>query len=160
MEPADHPSLTLTQESAPDAATARAIEAGLDAYNESVVPYGDWAPLWIVGRDGAGSVQAGLRAITVYDWMFVIWLWVGAAHRGAGIGSRLLSRHVQLPGAQILRTARLPGIRATRQLSPGSCADMAVEDAVAGARSARAYCAAANDRHGSGRNFTMWASST
>ncbi|MGD0722693.1 MAG: GNAT family N-acetyltransferase [Roseiarcus sp.] len=105
MEPADHPSLTLTQESAPDAATARAIEAGLDAYNESVVPYGDWAPLWIVGRDGAGSVQAGLRAITVYDWMFVIWLWVGAAHRGAGIGSRLL--------ADAETTARTRGCRAS-----------------------------------------------
>jgi len=98
-------SLTLTQETAPDEATIRAIEGGLDAYNESVGAAWNVAPLWIVGRDESGTVQAGLRAITVFDWMFVVWLWVGQAHRGGGIGSRLL--------AQAEAIARARGCRAS-----------------------------------------------
>jgi GNAT superfamily N-acetyltransferase len=85
------PSLQLTPETAPDGTTARAISAGLDAYNNSIVPGGDWKPLWIVGRDGAGSVQAGLRGVTEFDWLFVVWLWVAEPYRGQGVGSRLLS---------------------------------------------------------------------
>ena len=107
MAPADPPALTLTQETAPDEATARVIDAGLDAYNESIVPYGDWGPLWIIGRDGAGAVQAGLRAVTVYDWMFVIWLWVAEAHRGAGIGSRLLAEAETIARARGCRASYL-----------------------------------------------------
>ncbi|MGA2045819.1 MAG: GNAT family N-acetyltransferase [Roseiarcus sp.] len=107
MEPADPPRLTLAQESAPDEAAKRAIEAGLDAYNESIAPYGDTAPLWMIGRDGAGAVQAGLRAVTGYDWMFVIWLWVGAAHRGAGIGSRLLAEAETIARARGCRASYL-----------------------------------------------------
>ena len=112
------PSLQLTPETAPDETTVRAISAGLDAYNDSIVPGADWKPLWIVGRDGAGSVQAGLRGVTEFDWLFVVWLWVAEPHRKPGVGSRLLSgarsararaamfaqrpRHVQLPGAGVL----------------------------------------------------------
>jgi GNAT superfamily N-acetyltransferase len=82
--------LVLTPESSPDAATSRAIEAGLDAYNDAIAPYDNLTPLWIVGRDGVGAVQAGLRAVTVYDWLFVQRLWVAAPYRRQGIGSRLL----------------------------------------------------------------------
>ena len=85
------PPLQLTQETAPDEATARAISAGLEAYNNSIVPGGKWEPLWIVGRDDAGSVQAGLRGVTEFDWLFVVWLWVGEGYRRQGVGSRLLS---------------------------------------------------------------------
>ena len=83
--------LQLTSETAPDQATARAISAGLDAYNDSMAPGGNWKPLWIVGRDDAGSVQAGLRGVTDYDWLFVVWLWVAEPYRKQGVGSRLLS---------------------------------------------------------------------
>ena len=85
------PSLQLTPETAPDETTARAISAGLETYNNSIVPGGDWKPLWIVGRDGAGSVQAGLRGVTEFDWLFVVWLWVAEPYRKQGVGSRLLS---------------------------------------------------------------------
>lgn len=93
MDPTNKASdlLTLTPETSPDEATARAIEAGLDAYNDSIAPYDNLTPLWIVGRDGAGAVQAGIRAITAYDWMFVQWLWVAEPFRRKGIGSQLLS---------------------------------------------------------------------
>ena len=83
--------LRLVPEAEPDAATARTIEAGLDAYNDSIAPGGDWNSLWIIGRDEAGSPRAGLRGVTAYDWLFVIWLWVAEEHRRQGVGSRLLS---------------------------------------------------------------------
>jgi GNAT superfamily N-acetyltransferase len=83
--------LLLTTETEPDQATAHAISDGLDAYNNFTVPGGDWKPLWIVGRDGAGSVQAGIRGVTEFDWLFVIWLWVAEPFRRQGVGSRLLS---------------------------------------------------------------------
>jgi GNAT superfamily N-acetyltransferase len=83
--------LLLTTETEPDQATSHAISEGLGEYNNSTVPGGDWKPLWIVGRDGAGSVQAGLRGVTEFDWLFVIWLWVAEPFRRQGVGSRLLS---------------------------------------------------------------------
>jgi GNAT superfamily N-acetyltransferase len=83
--------LLLTTETEPDPATAHSISDGLDAYNNSIVPGGDWKPLWIVGRDGDGSVQAGIRGVTEFDWLFVIWLWVAEPYRRKGVGSRLLS---------------------------------------------------------------------
>jgi GNAT superfamily N-acetyltransferase len=81
----------LTTETEPDQATAQAISDGLAEYNNSMVPGGDWKPLWIVGRDSAGSVQAGIRGVTEFDWLFVIWLWVAEPFRRHGVGSRLLS---------------------------------------------------------------------
>jgi hypothetical protein len=55
--------LLLATEAEADQATAHAISEGLGEYNNSVVPGGNWKSLWIVGRDGAGSVQAGLRGV-------------------------------------------------------------------------------------------------
>jgi GNAT superfamily N-acetyltransferase len=83
--------LRLALEAHPDKTTVEAIEEGLAAYNEQLAPGGRWAPLWLVGRDSAGAVQAGLKAITEYDWLFVNWLWVAEPYRRQGIGSRLLS---------------------------------------------------------------------
>ena len=83
--------LLLTTETEPDKATAHAISNGLDVYNNSAVPGGDWKPLWIVGRDGTGTVQAGLRGVTEFNWLFVNWLWVAEPFRRQGVGSQLLS---------------------------------------------------------------------
>jgi GNAT superfamily N-acetyltransferase len=82
--------LTLTPETSVDEATSRAIEAGLDAYNDSIAPCDNQSPLWIVGRDSVGAVQAGIRGLTLFDWLFVQWLWVAESHRRQGIGSQLL----------------------------------------------------------------------
>ncbi len=83
--------LQFSRETEPDEATAHAISSGLDEYNDSIVPHAGWTPLWVVGRDEAGNAQAGLRGVTFYNWLFVHWLWVGAARRRQGIGSRLLA---------------------------------------------------------------------
>src|SRR5208282_4730846 len=82
--------LQLTTELEPDKAAIHTIEEGLISYNERLAPGGGWKPLWIVGRDAAGDVQAGLRGVTAYNWLFVEWLWVAEPYRRQGFGSRLL----------------------------------------------------------------------
>jgi len=55
------PVLTLAAEAAPDEATVRAIETSLNNHSASIGLKSDWSPRWIIGRDDAGSVQAGIR---------------------------------------------------------------------------------------------------
>lgn len=84
--------LTVTEEDKADEAVAKTIANGLDAYNEATFgPYGD-ARLWLVGRDSAGTVQAGVKAITYWQWLFVEWLWIAEGYRRRGLGSWLLER--------------------------------------------------------------------
>ncbi|MDQ0775176.1 GNAT superfamily N-acetyltransferase [Streptomyces aurantiacus] len=46
--------------------------------------------VWALGPDG--EVAGGLVGHTWTTWLHVAYLWVDARHRGAGLGSRLLSR--------------------------------------------------------------------
>jgi GNAT superfamily N-acetyltransferase len=87
----DH-SLALAEENDPDHETIDAIGQGLHAYNTAIAGPGEWTPLWIVGRDDAGRVKAGLRARSSWNWLFVDWLWVAEPHRRRGLGSQLLLR--------------------------------------------------------------------
>ena len=84
--------LAVSPETAPDAATIRAIADGLEAYNRRFAPQADWTPRWFVGRDSNGAVQAGLRYVLAYEWAFVHWLWVAEPYRRQGVGSELLCR--------------------------------------------------------------------
>jgi GNAT superfamily N-acetyltransferase len=84
--------LTLAPEAAPDEATVRAIAAGLAAHDAGFAPRVDWTPRWIIGRDGGGAVQAGVRYLIGFDWLFLHWLWVAEPYRRQGIGSRLLAQ--------------------------------------------------------------------
>jgi GNAT superfamily N-acetyltransferase len=74
-----------------DEASERKISEGLDAYNDEVAPPRNWAPLWIVGRDDLGEAQAGLRAVTFFDWLSISLLWVAEPFRRKGVGSRMLA---------------------------------------------------------------------
>lgn len=68
------------------------IGDGLDAYNVGEAgPYNDQA-LWVVARDEAGVVQAGLKGKIEYSWLFVDWLWVSPPCRKSGLGTRLLRK--------------------------------------------------------------------
>jgi GNAT superfamily N-acetyltransferase len=82
--------LRLAPEADPDKDTVHSIEAGLIAYDERLAPGAAWQPLWIIGRGGDGAVQAGLKGVTAYNWLFVEWLWVAEPYRHRGVGSRLL----------------------------------------------------------------------
>jgi GNAT superfamily N-acetyltransferase len=86
------PSLAFAAEAAPDEATVRAIEAGLNTHSASIGLKTDWSPRWIIGRDHAGGVQAGIRFVLAFDWLFVNWLWVADSYRKRGIGSRLMAQ--------------------------------------------------------------------
>jgi hypothetical protein len=97
--------LTLTPETAVDEATSRAIEAGLDAYNDSIAPCDNQSPLWIVGRDSIGAVQAGIHGVTLFDWLFVRWLWVAERHRRRGVGSNYCWAPKQSPESGVVPPA-------------------------------------------------------
>ena len=83
-------SLHFTVEDHVDETTSDAIVGGLSAHGNAVQPGGRWKPIWIVARDGAGDLKAGLRGVLVYNYLFVEWLWVDEAYRKQGVGSRLL----------------------------------------------------------------------
>ncbi len=86
------PTLTVKEEAEPDPATIAAIGEGLDAHN---LPFGGphvVRPLWLIGRDRAGVVKAGLKAATHWRWLYVDWLWVDERFRRSGVGGSLLAR--------------------------------------------------------------------
>jgi GNAT superfamily N-acetyltransferase len=84
------PPLVLTPEVSVDEVTARAIESGLDTFNDSVAPCDNRMALWIVGRTSNNNVQAGIYGTTIFDWLIINWLWVADPYRRQGIGSQLL----------------------------------------------------------------------
>ncbi|MET7380270.1 N-acetyltransferase [Streptomyces sp. NPDC005526] len=48
-------------------------------------------PLHVWAADESGALAGGLVGHTWAAWLHVTYLWVDARHRGAGLGSRLLS---------------------------------------------------------------------
>lgn len=48
-------------------------------------------PLHLWALDTAGDLAGGLVGHTWTTWLHVTYLWVDAAHRGAGLGTRLLA---------------------------------------------------------------------
>jgi ribosomal protein S18 acetylase RimI-like enzyme len=48
-------------------------------------------PLHVWALDPVGDLAGGLVGHTWTTWLHVTYLWVDAAHRGAGLGSRLLA---------------------------------------------------------------------
>ena len=85
------PSLTFAAETSPSEATIRAIESGLTAHATGLGLPTDWSPRWIIGRDEGEVVQAGVRFVLAFEWLFVNWLWVADAYRKHGVGSRLMA---------------------------------------------------------------------
>ena len=123
----ERPSLTFAAETSPSEATMRAIESGLTVHATGLGLRTDWSPRWIIGRDRDEVVQAGIRFVLAFEWLFVNWLWVadpyrknggrlgadgwrGSGRTGAGL-SRRLSGHIHVSGAEVLRAARLSGVR-------------------------------------------------
>ena len=84
-------SLTFAAETSPDETTIRAIESGLTAHATGLGLKTDWSPRWIIGRDEDGVVQAGIRFVLAFEWLFVNWLWVADSYRKHGVGSQLMA---------------------------------------------------------------------
>jgi GNAT superfamily N-acetyltransferase len=93
--------LSITVETAPDAATVATIADGLTAFNE-MEGGSRWQPeaLWLVARDAGGAVVGGIKARIAHRWLEVDWLWVAQAHRKAGLGSALLGRAESVAAAR------------------------------------------------------------
>jgi GNAT superfamily N-acetyltransferase len=100
-------SLKFVAERSPDEATVRAIESGLTAHATGLGLLTDWSPHWIIGRDKDGVVQAGIRFVLAFEWLFVNWLWVADAHRKHGVGSQLMAGAEAAARAQGCRGAYL-----------------------------------------------------
>ena len=68
-----------------------AVMDGLEAapLPESVPPYRP-KPVAIALRNQAGGIEGGLTGHSVWDWLYVKYLWVAENRRGSGYGERLL----------------------------------------------------------------------
>lgn len=82
---------TLTVSTTIDRETAQLIGDGLNAYNHDTAGPHNEQNLWIVARDKAG-VLGGLKGSSEYSWLFVEWLWIGAAARKRGLGVEVLGK--------------------------------------------------------------------
>ena len=92
MAPLDDRAYVVSEEAAGDAADAVStmVRAGIRAADPADVGPRDWVPLCLALRDGAGALVGGLYGATMWRWLLVDGLWVDAALRGRGLGSRLL----------------------------------------------------------------------
>jgi GNAT superfamily N-acetyltransferase len=88
--------LTFIQETSPNADTIKAIEEGLVDYNTAIAGYHNHQSLWLIGRDEQGHIQAGLKGVSFFQWLFVDWLWIAENVRKQGYGSRLLLQAEQV----------------------------------------------------------------
>ena len=71
------------------------------AYNESRTGPSGFAPLALVLQDSAGGeLIGGLWGRTVYDWLFVEFLYVPEHLRGRGLGTELLRRAEEIAFAR------------------------------------------------------------
>ncbi len=84
--------LKITQETNPDTAIINEIEKSLEAYNFTTAGVHDREILLLTARDDNGVLQAGLKGLMGWNWLFVAMLWVSEAHRGKGYGSMLLQQ--------------------------------------------------------------------
>jgi uncharacterized damage-inducible protein DinB/ribosomal protein S18 acetylase RimI-like enzyme len=75
---------------APTDAEMETLDSRLTEFNKANTGRDDYSPLRLVIRDHDRSMIAGLKAITVWDWLYVEMLWVSENHRRSGFGSRLL----------------------------------------------------------------------
>lgn len=107
MTPQSTPALTLVAEMSPSEATMRAVESGLTAHATGLGLRTDWSPRWIIGRDEGEVVQAGIRFVLAFEWLFVNWLWVADLYRKHGIGSQLMSEAEAAARKQGCRAAYL-----------------------------------------------------
>lgn len=84
------PSDAASIDAAPTDAEMETLDSRLTEFNRAQTGRNDHLPLRLVIRDNDRSMIAGLKAVTVWDWLYVEILWVDGNHRRSGLGSRLL----------------------------------------------------------------------
>jgi GNAT superfamily N-acetyltransferase len=102
------PPPTLVVTDAPDAADVAFIADGLERFNVRVTGIEDRRPLAVLAKDpGVGNVVGGLIGRTSLGLLFVDLLYLPAALRGAGIGSKILRQAEDEARSRGCRTAML-----------------------------------------------------
>ena len=76
----------------PTEAEVKWLDEQLVSFNKQHAGRYDFKPLNLVVRDDSGSIVAGLKAVTGWDWLYVEVLWVHERHRRNGLGTQLLER--------------------------------------------------------------------
>ena len=66
------------------------LDKRLEEFNSQQTGRDDENSFCIVARDESGEVVAGIKGLTVMDWMYVATLWVDESRRSTGLGSKLL----------------------------------------------------------------------
>jgi GNAT superfamily N-acetyltransferase len=149
------PPLSFDEVTQPAEEPFAVLNAMLNGYNVEQAGPANHVPLWLFARDASGKVQGGVRGQTYWSWCTIDVLSVAEPYRRQGIGSRLLARaeeiargarlhwhsarYDKLPGARILPSTRLFGIRPHRGLSAGSYAALVHEAAMSGRLAARPH---------------------
>lgn len=83
---------TISLSDAEDAATVKAVEDGLIAFNNAARPH-DWRELTLsVRRAGEAEVAGGLVGRTFFGWLFVSLFHLPQDLRRQGLGTELLRR--------------------------------------------------------------------
>jgi GNAT superfamily N-acetyltransferase len=82
-------SIAVADQPSPD--DLRIVEQGLAEHGESRSEPRNARPLVIFLRDDGGGVVGGLRAVTVWGWLEIKWLWIAELHRRQGHGRRLVA---------------------------------------------------------------------
>lgn len=82
--------VTLTCHDHPPDDAAGIVDHGLGDYNQHAAPLHEVRPVLCIARDAAGQVVGGAVGRRWGALCELQQLWVHEAHRGAGLGSRLL----------------------------------------------------------------------
>ncbi|MDM7849735.1 GNAT family N-acetyltransferase [Pseudochrobactrum kiredjianiae] len=85
----ENPILITTD--APDKEIIDIISAGLNSFNDEIIGINDRHPLAVIAKDPAtGEILGGLTGRTSLGLLFLDLFYIPAAHRGSGLGSRIL----------------------------------------------------------------------
>jgi GNAT superfamily N-acetyltransferase len=85
------PSFEIASDPAAFEQEASRIRAGLRAHNDAAAGDAAFQLLRVIVRSEAGELIGGLLGATYWGWLHVEVLWVDAAHRRRGCGTRLLA---------------------------------------------------------------------
>ena len=75
----------------PDPADLDVVRAEVVTFNASLVAADKARPLAVFARRG-GVLVGGMTGFTLWEWLFIHYLWVSDELRGAGLGGHLLGR--------------------------------------------------------------------
>jgi len=83
--------LALTVETAPDPRDVHALAQGLTEHALPVTGRPGFQPLAVFARDRDGVLVGGMSGQVNWTWLHIGLVWVAAAQRHRGLGSRLLA---------------------------------------------------------------------